>query len=376
MHVSTIDEKKTKKEHNLFETAFSLAKQKDGETFKILDYLNGVPVKREKDDSPDIVFQCSKGKRKAHKKIVGIEHFRVDQISKPTKHKRVSISAESSNHISNIFEKGHSEQTQEENVSEDTKAQLLDQISVLVRENLYKTYDGLIDDLFYNVDKHIRRIGEYQDSLYKIAQDGSIELAMLIEMHAHFPPIFLNSGNHISQGGAGKLIFFKEIADIIKKLFCNGVDYVIILFDGSGFDQFTDVFAIHHGNIEKQLKRQNQLIYTFAGPRNLGKNVFNESGVNWKKNAAGDYEIITEYRNVDEKEALNSIYSALRIAYYSQKNGRPFATTRDVQCLLDAVAPYITGFKEHNGSITPLFIPETDFSVVSSSFSNSLKKYS
>ena len=58
---------KTKKEHNLFETAFSLAKQKDGETFKILDYLNGVPVKREKDDSPDIVFQCSKGKRKAHK---------------------------------------------------------------------------------------------------------------------------------------------------------------------------------------------------------------------------------------------------------------------------------------------------------------------
>lgn len=74
---------KEQHECECFRQAVELSSVRGGQTQKILTYLNGVAFEgRSKNDRPDIVNICTKGKKNPIEVMVGIEHFEVNQLSK------------------------------------------------------------------------------------------------------------------------------------------------------------------------------------------------------------------------------------------------------------------------------------------------------
>lgn len=69
------------KEVQCFNKAVKTALKKRGETKRIMKYLNGKDVPRKEEERPDIVKLCKKDSRGQKDTIIGIEHFRVDQLS-------------------------------------------------------------------------------------------------------------------------------------------------------------------------------------------------------------------------------------------------------------------------------------------------------
>ena len=372
--MSNHDIKKETKERRLFELAFSLAEKNSGETYRILHYLHGKYIYRDKNDCPDIVYECLKGKKHPHRVIVGIEHFRVDQLSSQKSTKRTSNGAEISSHLNKIYKAGHSELEQESIVSEETKDQLLNQLSEYIKEESRKTYAELIADFSYNVDNHIRNVDEYKKNLNHISQGDKTELAFFVEFHAHFNTIFLNYQNKATKNEIGKLVFFNEITDEIQKAFNHGIDYFIILYDGYGYGQFSDVVAIHNGKIDNQLKRQNHFIYKYVGSDIVNNNVFSNVKVTWAKNNCNNYNITTTIEKTDEWEALNNLSTALNVAYHCQKHNIPFATTKDIHCIWEAIAPYLDRFEEKNGVLQPIFKNGYNQKIIEAIASSSLDK--
>ena len=79
---STHDIKKEDAEEQCFQKAYDEAIKRGGKTAELMTFFYGVPLEsREKNDRPDLIRICRKGKRNPKDVIVGIEHFRVDQLS-------------------------------------------------------------------------------------------------------------------------------------------------------------------------------------------------------------------------------------------------------------------------------------------------------
>ena len=373
--MSSIDEKKQQNELACFETAVSLAQQRGGKTLEILNYLNGTPVPREKEDKPDLVRVCTRGKKNPRNVLVGIEHFRVDQRSAQGKGKRISKGAEYTNHVWKAYEKGHRELEQIGEVSETSQASMLDQTVGLVQENIFRPYSSLIEDLSFQLSNHLSKVPTYRKNLQLASNGMPIELAFLIEVHAFFTPLFLNEGNNVSYNPSGQLVMFQDLVDELSKISNKTVDYIILLFNGSGFEQFTDVIAFRSGNIKNHLKQQGVLVYRYAGGDILGNTAFQDVNTHWEKNPDGNFNIVTNYSAVDRGKAMQSIYHVLRIAFYSKQKGTPFVATREVQSFLDAIWPYVDGFDKQNGSFFPHYKSNADTYKIRVRYDHALEQY-
>ena len=340
-----------------------------------MNYLNGEPVSRAKPDKPDLVRICTRGKKNPRKVLVGIEHLRVDQLSESKKGKRISKGAEFTSHVWAAYEKGHEELEQYGKTSEQSRGALLDQTVGLAQENIRKPYSSLIEDFSFQLNKHLSKTAVYRENLQSMVEGMPIELAFLIEVHAHFPPLFLNEGNKVVYNPSGQLVMFQDLVDELSKISNRTVDYIILLFNGSGFERFTDAIAFRSGNIKNHLKQQGISVYKYAGGDILGNSAFQKVSAYWEKNPNANYNIVTNYSAVDRDKAMQSIYHALRIAFYSKQKGTPFVATREVQSFLDALWPYVDGFYDQNGSIFPHYKSNADANIIRVRYDHAIEQY-
>ena len=79
--MSDLEINKQKKEYNTFLSACEFCKNNNVNirTLSLMNYLNGIRVDRSKNDRPDIINRCSRGKTET---VVWIEMFFVDQNSR------------------------------------------------------------------------------------------------------------------------------------------------------------------------------------------------------------------------------------------------------------------------------------------------------
>lgn len=70
---------KKARERDVLEAALKLARKRGGECRRLADRLDGPVVDRTMDECPDIVLRCRN--RSDNACIVGVEHFRVDQLT-------------------------------------------------------------------------------------------------------------------------------------------------------------------------------------------------------------------------------------------------------------------------------------------------------
>lgn len=348
------DANKEKREQDCFYQAVALSHKRGGKTEEILAHLNGTPVEtRDKNDRPDLTFWCQKSKHSSESVLVGIEHFEINQLSKKHKSSTKSTGREIESRLLRIYDKGHNELKKNDHVSDDNIVSLLGESVALTKEMCLRRYDTFLHTFKAVLDSHCASAGIYRHELRKVDKNAKIELAFLIEVRTTAPQLFLNNGSHVDIKNDGLFPMTEEIVKLLSAVDANLVDYIVLLFHNADFRRNEDVIAIRTGNIKKHLAAQRITTYAYASEDLYGDDIKFEKDtiqrVNTEKIA---YQISLSGKS---EERIEPLFNALKIAFYAQKNGRPFAASRIVQCMMYAVGEHIQRLEKDGDWYTPIF---------------------
>lgn len=196
---STHDIKKEDAEEQCFQKAYDEAIKRGGKTAELMTFFYGVPLEsREKNDRPDLIRICRKGKRNPKDVIVGIEHFRVDQLSVKRGSCYKSRGREIEKQLWNIYEAGHEELNRDGIVSISSATKVLNSIAELSKETIRRKYQDLLSGFDYVLAKHLKSVKEYRENVMKYSDGRPVEIAFLIEISSKFPQMFLNEKGRTS----------------------------------------------------------------------------------------------------------------------------------------------------------------------------------
>ncbi len=360
--MSEIDKAKENHESQCFKDAVELSKTIGGTTKSILRLISGDDVVREKKDSPDIIHICKRGQHAQKIVYVGIEHFRVDQTSKPKGTRRISISAANRSRVWDIYEKGHRELQGTNSISSAIGNTLLQLTGKMASDQAMFSIPDLLSDLKYNIGNHIINIGKYMANTQAYAQGASVELALLLEMHVPINDVVLYDGRRLKNYKKGQLVLLEEFIEVLEQIDKNMVDYLIILLYPNDFSPATDVVAFRTKDIRKSLKNQKRIIYANA----LNRRSFSQLKIGVVEDDNG--QLVNEYNGViDEQGMLEVFLQNLRVAYESKKNNIPYATNKMVQDFLVVAENCIIGFDDNN---LPVFSADADFQDIQQKYLN------
>lgn len=325
--MSDADVLKQEKEYNTFLEACEYCETNNVNirTLNIMRFLNGIPISRPKNDRPDIICNCNKGKKEY---IVGIEIFLVDQNSKYKKGKLRSPSQESKAIINKIYDKGHNEIIQNGQSSKETKESLLSSVVDSISNRYNSSYDDLIMSFKYNFDKHADNVQEYRKNVMAYANEKEIKLAFFIEIESHFFNLFLND-TKVIEYKSSIMPFFRDIINIINSNPNNKyIDYYVFYL--TSYDKAEKkVVAIRSGNIRKNIESQNIIVYEYVG-ESFTQIITSETKYREEEN--GDYSVKLNFKNpAIYQEELSSLYQKALIL---KKKRIPFVATRIVQSFL------------------------------------------
>ncbi|SDA30316.1 hypothetical protein SAMN02910447_03168 [Ruminococcus sp. YE71] len=325
--MSDADVLKQEKEYNTFLEACEYCETNNVNirTLNIMRFLNGIPISRQKNDRPDIICNCNKGKKEY---IVGIEMFLVDQNSKNKKGKLRSPSQESKAIINKIYDKGHDEIIQNGQSSKETKESLLSNVVNSISNRYNSSYDDLIAAFKYNFDKHAENVQEYRKNVMAYANGKEIKIAFFIEVESHFFNLFLND-RRVVEYKSYIMPFFRDIINIINSNPNNKyIDYYVFYL--TSYDKIEKkVVAIRSGNIRKNIESQNIIVYEYVG-ESFTQIITSET--KYKEEENGDYSVKLNFTNpAIFQEELSSLCQKALIL---KKKRIPFVTTRIVQSFL------------------------------------------
>lgn len=328
--MSSIDETKESKELSCFHNVLELGIKKNNKTSEILQYLNGEVLKRKKNDRPDLICRCTKRVMPHVQTIVGIEHFQVNQLSQEKGEKIVSTGAEYESHIAKVYKKGHAEIEESGVISDENNEKLMHEVSGFVGEMLYSGYYSFLEAFKHHLTHHLEQVQDYRNNISIIANQNPIEMALLIDMRMIFPDLFLNQGERVTVVKNGLLPICEEVVLELEKIDKRLVNYVI-LYSSNILEDAEDVIALQTGNIREQLRDQKITVYEYVGEE-LSNNNFIDVNPSYCKEENGDYTIMLQINNPFELQ--NNCMKVAMQAARAKKNGRPFVTTKRIQCFL------------------------------------------
>lgn len=326
--MSTADEIKQENERAVFLSACDFCKSNNVHirTKSIMNYLNGEYIDRDKNDKPDLINKCTKGK---NERFVGIELFYVDQNSKKSKECYKSNTLESRSHLEDIYNAGHEQYEKTGNVSPELCEKLLKEGYKLAQNGLSSQYQTLLSAFEHHFTHHASRAKLYRDNIKRIAESKEIELAFFIEIETYFHDLFLNERNRIIQYKSKIMPFFSDIVSIInsdenKKY----IDYIVFDLKSKHPDE-RKIIAIRTGKIKKNLKNQDVTIYEYVGENAL---ITNPRDNDYERNENGDYRVSFLVKDTDQDG--DSLKRAFNSALRCKKGNIPFVTSRRVQAQL------------------------------------------
>lgn len=327
-----IDEAKNAHEEECFKKAILLSKGKKNKTEEILRYLDGEILNRDKNDRPDIICKCQKGKHGNKTVYVGIEHFLVDQVSVKQSKKIVSKYQEDRRHVQNIFNNAHEVLSSGGEVSKETEDELVDKTFDLAKNVTESTYESFLTAFQYHLHKHCLSAESYRKNVAELSDGVPIEIAFLIEIRTNFPRLFFNSDRGVVENKNGFMPMSQDIVNLLSEIPTNTVDYVVLLLENTMKKDVADVVAIRTGNIEKHLQRQGILTYKYFGDR-LDPQI--KKGIHTVDDT-GTHRVHYDF-NYRDANALDCCIEGIMGAHKAKKKGAPFVTTRNIEASLYAL---------------------------------------
>lgn len=353
--------KKQKEEESLRE-AFAFARKKAGRTHRVLHMLEGEIIQKE--ERPDFIILGKPSSKHDRGKVIGIEHFSVDQYAYRNKRGEMeSISKKGQYKVENIRQKykdsiGESEQLDK------AFDELLSSISNINEEVLGSGYNSFIDSFRYSLEQHEKKIPDYRKTLNKIAQNKhQILLCFFIEVYTDFSELLLVTDKSVGKCPKGVMPMFEDVLCELEKLRKKGVDYILIAMREAFTSKLVDVVALPVRDIRGEFLKQNGRIYLYAGQDRLLHGNYSElkdAKIKFStEKKAGCYNVtftVSGHRLTNEM-LLRLFNNALYCAYWAKEHGKCYATQAMVQAVMESMGKYLVKWTQGTGEENWVFIP-------------------
>ena len=342
-----MSEKKQNEEKCLREV-FEFAKRKKGITARIVKSLCGDLVNRHEEERPDFVLKTSPKSKHDKGRLIGIEHFVVDENSFKNKQGKIeSTTRQNSAKIAKIRAKHN---INEKSTSDEIDAAFRDVVSLACEKRRLQSYCGynaLTESFKYAFGQHAERAEAYRSELRQIDNDSSVkkELCFLIEIYSTLEGLLFFDNDKSIKFKEGYMPMFEDIVQEIENTQAK-TDYIIFAFrtlDGV----LVDVLAVRKKYIRKDCDNQGARIYYYAGLDrllNIDNPVLKVNSINPTFNISTEerkvrYDIIATSPNTDYLIKLfdNAVYCV----YFCRRNGLPYATQPVVQACNDVINKYL-----------------------------------
>lgn len=342
-------ENQEKAELSIYEQSLKVARAKGGEARRNVARLSG---DIRSFDRPDILIAAEGGKR-----IVGIEHFRVDHhIGKgkkaESKSARFSSDAER-------FRRQHEDAARRDALTEEAYQGFGDMISRAIREQS----NAYVDDISTSLDAglfgkngrgHAFKLDAYRENITQIDANTDIQLGFLIELHTDLSKWFLNDRFKETRVSQGQFPISCETYELLKKASAH-VDWIVLAFCPIYGTEVRDATIIrcHNGMFETSAARQGIIQTPYLG---LGKETpFGKQDKQGKVefgvgNDGVNYLVENTSEPMNPFELFNNAISGAAEAFNLARKGKPFAATTSVQLAYDITKDSL---KHNNGDVEP-----------------------
>lgn len=332
--MSESDDKKKARERKVLEDALRLARSMGGEARRNVDRLTGeIGTPRER---PDLAIRTACGR------IVGIEHFRIDQLVMHDKHAQ-SAAARFVNDNESQRKKAVDNTLDDELTDE-----MIELFGNMASRGIQLLKNACLLDLarslnarLFGLKGHAGKLEAYRCNLMGCSDGVGVELGYLVEIHADFSGLFYFDGRKTRQLHVGELPMFAELYDPLDKA-SRDVDWIVLAFCGAVTDEVLSgaVIDCRNGKFRKSLERQDLRKTEYLGlgkndpktrQRSPGKVTYAEDGESIRysiENTSGDTDIAELWDN-----ALRDGVRALALG----KAGRAFTATIPVQMVYEVL---------------------------------------
>ena len=342
-------ENQEKAELSIYEQSLKVARAKGGEARRNVARLSG---DARPFDRPDILIAAEDGRR-----IVGLEHFRVDHHigrGKKVESKSARLSSDAER-----FRKQHEDAARRGALAEEAYRGFGDLISRAIREQS----NACVDDISTSLDAglfgrdgrgHVFKLDAYRENITQSDANADIQLGFLIELHTDLRQWFLNDGFKETRVSPGQFPISFEAYELLRKASVH-VDWIVLAFCPLYGDEVRDAAIIRcrNGMFETSAARQGIIQTPYLG---LGKEApFGkqdrqgevEFGVG---NDGVDYLVENTSEQMDPIELFNNAISGAAEAFNLARKGKPFAATTSVQLAYDIAKDSL---KHKNGNVGP-----------------------
>lgn len=329
---------KKEHEHRLFTEALNIARRRGGEARRNVDKLAGDIKDIER---PDLLIDVS------HDRVVGIEHYRVDQYVSQSK-KRTSKAAEFVAYIEADRQKYLASATDGMVTDDMTKA-----FANYVSQAMRMWHNSCVSDLLDSFDMrtfdercgHIHKLEEYRANLKKERPDAKIEMGFLVEVHSDLRSLIMHDAKGSRRVHYGELPLFTEIYTLLKEI-SKRVDWLILAYCGAIEDGVRDAVVVRcsHGMFQRSLERQSIVSVEYLGlgktsPTHYQKKPGALKSVNRVANRV-DITIDNTTEKVDPVQLFYSTCSGAARASNMARAGIPFVATFAVEMMYEVVADH------------------------------------
>lgn len=342
-------ENQEKAEISIYEQSLKVARAKGGEARRNVARLSG---DARPFDRPDILITAEGGRR-----MVGIEHFRVDHHI--GKGKRIESKSARFSSDAERFRRRHEDAARRGVLTEEAFQGFGDLISRAIREQS----NACVDDISTSLDAglfgkdgrgHAFKLEAYRENITQIDAYADIRLGFLIEFHTDLRRWFLNDGSKETGVSLGQFPISCEAYELLKKASAH-VDWIVLAFCPLFGDEVRDAAVIRccNGMFEKSAARQGIIQTPYLG---LGKETpfgkqdrqgMVEFGIG---NDGVDYLVENTSEQMEAIELFNNAISGAAEALNLARKGKPFAATTSVQLAYDIAKDSL---KRKNGNVEP-----------------------
>lgn len=357
------NQKKAKEEQCLWEV-FEFARKKQGRTHRILHELAGEIVEREDNERPDFILRVKPKSKHDQGKLIGIEHFVVDQFA--FKNKRGVMESSSKKHANKaqkVRNKYGDLRSASNQKVDDAFAEFMQVICGSMETTLQSGYNGFMDSFSQAVTQHIGQVPSYYNQIGKLAKKEKKELCFLIDCICDFSELYLVTGNDVKQCKQGYLPLYDDITKMLEPLYRQGVQYVILAMRAPFTERLTEVLALPTKNIRIECRRQNVEIYRYAAKdRLLTENYAELKDVKvdcqiQREGAQFNTKFTVEARAINAELMGKLVNNAVHCAWWAKKHGESYVADRVVLVTMETLARYVVRWEQGAGENSWIFNP-------------------
>jgi hypothetical protein len=354
---------KKSRERERFEAALRVLRRQNDYGRAVSQQVFGAIL--EAGESPD--FIVSMPSRANH--CIGVEHFHVDTSGEPIRNRRGSGEPGVRSRLKSVVskqnrlqERGKHIDWSDHNQMVGIKDGLVDLLTGYAQIQFQTDYLELSRNFSIILDKHLGKVDSYLENirLHSDAMQPRHEcggLVFYIELQCDYSSLILNQpGRPPRRFKPGELPMFPEIVELLHKIAKCHVDWILLstapmIVGGMVGAYLMDLTDLEGSMNKQQLVLCRHFTSQMHEPFDANRPFVLSSGVNAENDI--DFKFSTKRRRGPKRKLRHLIETEVCKALDAAEGHETYATTLDVQTLLDTYGEYLLKCKRPGVSLTP-----------------------